>query len=33
MVELKIDPEFRGKIPPMPAEDYDGLKTDILRDS
>ena len=32
MVKLKIDPEFRDKIPAMPDEDFDGLKNDILRD-
>ena len=32
MIELKIDPEFRDKIPPMPKEDFEGLKEDILRD-
>ena len=29
---LKIDPEFKDKIPPMPKEDFDGLREDILRD-
>lgn len=32
MATLKIDPEFRDKIPPMPVEDFEGLKADILRD-
>lgn len=32
MTTLKIDPEFRDKIPPMPVEDFEGLKADILRD-
>lgn len=32
MVELKIDPEFRDKIPAMPNEDFDGLRADIIRD-
>lgn len=32
MESLKIDPEFRDKIPPMPVEDFEGLKADILRD-
>lgn len=32
MIELKIDPEFRDKIPPMPKEDFEGLRDDILRD-
>ena len=32
MIELKIDPEFRDKIPPIPAEDFEGLRADILRD-
>lgn len=32
MVELKIDPEFRDKIPAMPQEDFDGLRADIIRD-
>lgn len=32
MIEIKIDPEFRDKIPPMPVEDFNGLKADILRD-
>ena len=29
---LKIDPEFRDKIPAMPQEDFEGLRQDILRD-
>ena len=29
---FKVDPEFRDKIPPMPVEDFEGLKADILRD-
>lgn len=32
MTTMKIDPEFRDKIPPMPVEDFEGLKADILRD-
>lgn len=32
MLELKIDPEFRDKIPAMPQEDFEGLRQDILRD-
>lgn len=32
MVRLKIDPEFRDKIPAMPKEDFDGLRADIIRD-
>lgn len=32
MKDLIIDPEFRDKIPPMPKEDFDGLRGDILRD-
>lgn len=32
MQDLKIDPEFRDKIPPIPKEDFDGLRSDILRD-
>lgn len=32
LIELRIDPEFRDKIPPMPKEDFEGLKEDILRD-
>lgn len=32
MTTLRIDPEFRDKIPPMPVEDFEGLKADILRD-
>lgn len=32
MIKLKIDPEFRDKIPAMPQEDFDGLRADILRD-
>lgn len=32
MIELKIDPEFRDKIPAMPEEDFQGLRSDILRD-
>ena len=32
MIELKIDPEFRDKIPAMPAEDFDGLRNDIIND-
>lgn len=32
MIEPKIDPEFRDKIPPIPAEDFEGLREDILRD-
>jgi len=32
VIELKIDPEFRDKIPPMPEEDFKGLREDILRD-
>lgn len=30
MVELKIDPEFQGKIPPLTAEEYEQLKENIL---
>jgi len=29
---LKIDPEFRDKIPPMTEEQFKGLREDILRD-
>lgn len=32
MATLRIDPEFRDKIPPMPVEDFEGLQADILRD-
>lgn len=32
MDKLKIDPEFRDKIPAMPKEDFEGLRADILRD-
>lgn len=32
MLEIRIDPEFRDKIPSMPQEDFDGLRADILRD-
>ena len=32
MQKLKIDPEFRDKIPAMPKEDFDGLRADIIRD-
>lgn len=32
MEKLIIDPEFRDKIPPMPPDDFEGLKADILRD-
>lgn len=32
MQRLKIDPEFRDKIPAMPQEDFDGLRADIIRD-
>ena len=32
LTELKIDPEFQNKIPPMPIEDFNGLREDILRD-
>lgn len=32
MTTLRIDPEFRDKIPPMPVEDFEGLQADILRD-
>lgn len=32
MENLIIDPEFRDKIPPMPIEDFNGLRDDILRD-
>ncbi|MBO5967455.1 MAG: hypothetical protein J6S14_03020 [Clostridia bacterium] len=32
MIEFKIDPEFREKIPAMPTEDFEGLRTDIIRD-
>jgi len=32
IIELKIDPEFRDKIPAMPEEDFQGLRNDILRD-
>lgn len=29
---LKIDPEFKDKIPPMSKEEFDGLREDIIRD-
>ena len=29
---LKIDPEFKDKIPPLPKDAFDGLREDILRD-
>lgn len=29
-MELKIDPEFQGKIPPLTAEEFDQLKENIL---
>lgn len=32
MIQLKIDPEFRDKIPPMTEEQFNGLREDILRD-
>lgn len=32
MDKLKIDPEFRGKIPAMTEEQFSGLREDILRD-
>lgn len=32
MDRLIVDPEFRDKIPPMPKEDFDGLRSDIIRD-
>lgn len=32
MNKLKIDPEFRDKIPPMTDEQFNGLRDDILRD-
>ena len=32
MEKLIIDPEFRDKIPAMPKEDFDGLRSDIIRD-
>ena len=32
MTKLKIDPEFRDKIPPMTDEQFNGLRDDILRD-
>lgn len=32
MDKLRIDPEFRDKIPAMPKEDFDGLRADIIRD-
>ena len=32
MIEFKIDPEFRDKIPAMPPEDFNGLREDIIRD-
>ena len=32
MNEFKIDQEFAEKIPPMPKEQFDGLRADILRD-
>lgn len=32
MAKIRIDPEFRDKIPSMPKEDFDGLRADILRD-
>ena len=30
MIELKIDPEFQGKIPPLTADEYEQLKENIL---
>jgi cupin superfamily acireductone dioxygenase involved in methionine salvage len=32
MVSLKIDPEFRDKVPAMSDDEFEGLKRDILRD-
>lgn len=32
MEMLKIDAEFKNKIPAMPKEDFEGLRADILRD-
>jgi len=32
VIELKIDPEFRDKIPPMTEEQFNGLREDILND-
>ena len=32
MQALKIDPEFRDKIPPMTDEQFSGLRADIIRD-
>lgn len=32
MIEIRIDPEFQNKIPPMPKEDFEGLRQDILND-
>lgn len=29
---FRIDPEFQNKIPPMPTEDFNGLKADIIAD-
>lgn len=31
-VPFRIDPEFENKIPPMPKEDFDGLRADIVSD-
>lgn len=31
-MRLKIDPEFRDKIPPLTDAEFEGLKSDILRD-
>lgn len=31
-IELKVDPEFRDKIPPLRPEEFSGLREDILRD-
>lgn len=32
MKQFKIDKEFENKIPPMPKEDFDGLRADIIAD-
>lgn len=31
MLELKIDPEFKGKIPPLTTEEYTQLEENILK--
>ena len=32
MINLKIDPEFQGKIPPLTFEELNQLEANILRD-